>query len=36
LAHTRQFLKTAEMLLTHSVQGLRLRSIGGGPGAGRQ
>ena len=36
LPHTRQFLKTAEMLLTHPVQGLRLRPIGGGPGAGRR
>jgi quinol monooxygenase YgiN len=35
LLHTRQFLKTAETLLTHPVQGLRLRQIGGGPGGGR-
>jgi len=36
LPHTRQFLETAETLLTHPVQGLRLRPIGGGPGAGRR
>jgi quinol monooxygenase YgiN len=36
LSHTRQFLETAETLLTHPVQGLRLRPIAGGPGAGRR
>ena len=36
LPHTRQFLETAETLLTHPVQGLRLRPIAGGPGAGRR
>jgi quinol monooxygenase YgiN len=33
--HTVQFLAAAETLLTHPVQGLRLRRIGGGAGAGR-
>ena len=33
LPHTQQFLKAAEQLLTHPVQGLRLRQIGGGLGA---
>ena len=31
LPHTRRFLQKAETLLTHSVRGLRLRHIGGGP-----
>ena len=35
LPHTVQFLEAAESLLTHPVQGLRLRRIGGGDGAGR-
>jgi quinol monooxygenase YgiN len=35
LPHTAQFLAAAETLLTHSVQGLRLRHIGGGAGAAR-
>lgn len=35
LPHTVRFLAAAETLLTHSVQGLRLRHIGGGAGAGR-
>jgi quinol monooxygenase YgiN len=35
LPHTLRFLKAAEELLTHPVQGLRLRQIGGGAGAGR-
>jgi len=34
LPHTVRFLAAAESLLTHTVQGLRLRQIGGGPGAG--
>ena len=34
LPHTVQFLVAAETLLTHPVQGLRLRHIGGGAGAG--
>jgi quinol monooxygenase YgiN len=33
LPHTVQFLTAAEALLTHPVQGLRLRQIGGGAGA---
>jgi quinol monooxygenase YgiN len=33
LPHTVRFLQVAEELLTHSVQGLRTRQIGGGPGA---
>jgi quinol monooxygenase YgiN len=33
LPHTVQFLAAAEALLTHPVQGLRLRQIGGGAGA---
>jgi len=33
LPHTVRFLATAQTLLTHSVQGLRLRQIGGGAGA---
>ena len=32
LPHTVQFLAAAEALLTHPVQGLRLRQIGGGGG----
>jgi quinol monooxygenase YgiN len=36
LPHTVQFLKAAEELLTHPVQGLRTRRIGGGAGAGAQ
>jgi quinol monooxygenase YgiN len=35
LPHTVRFLAAAERLLTHPVQGLRLRQIGGGAGAGR-
>lgn len=35
LPHTVQFLKAAETLLTHPVQGLRLSHIGGGAGAGQ-
>ena len=35
LPHTKRFLAAAEMLLSHSVQGLRLRHIGGGAGAAR-
>ena len=34
LPHTVQFLRAAEELLTHPVQGLRTREIGGGAGAG--
>ena len=34
LPHTVRFLEAAERLLTHPVVGLRLRDIGGGPGAG--
>jgi quinol monooxygenase YgiN len=34
LPHTVRFLRTAEDLLTHPVQGLRSREIGGGAGAG--
>lgn len=34
LPHTVRFLKAAEMLLTHPVQGLRTREIAGGPGGG--
>ena len=33
LPHTVRFLAAAENLLTHPVQGLRLRQIGGGAGA---
>ena len=33
LPHTVRFLAIAETLLTHPVQGLRLRHIGGGAGA---
>jgi quinol monooxygenase YgiN len=33
LPHTMEFLTLAETLLTHHVKGLRLRQIGGGPGA---
>jgi len=36
LPHTMRFLAAAETLLTHPVQGLRLRHIGGGTGAGRR
>jgi quinol monooxygenase YgiN len=36
LPHTLRFLAAAETLLPHPVQGLRLRHIGGGAGAGRQ
>ncbi len=36
LPHTVEFLAAAETMLTHPVQGLRLRHIGGGPGAGRR
>ena len=35
LPHTVRFLAAAETLLTHPVQGLRLRHIAGGAGAGR-
>jgi quinol monooxygenase YgiN len=35
LPHTVRFLTVAETLLTHKVQGLRLRRIGGGAGQGR-
>src|SRR6202022_3420302 len=35
LPHTVRFLSAAEALLTHPIQGLRLRQIGGGAGAGR-
>ena len=35
LADNGGFLAAAETLLTHPVQGLRLRHIGGGVGAGR-
>ncbi len=34
LPHTVRFLGAAEELLTHPVQGLRSREIGGGAGAG--
>jgi quinol monooxygenase YgiN len=34
LPHTVRFLKAAERLLTHPVQGMRARHIGGGVGAG--
>jgi quinol monooxygenase YgiN len=34
LPHTVRFLKAAEELLTHPVQGLRSREFGGGAGAG--
>jgi quinol monooxygenase YgiN len=34
LPHTLRFLEIAETLLTHPVQGLRTRQIGGGRGAG--
>jgi quinol monooxygenase YgiN len=34
LPHTVRFLSAAKELLTHSVQGLRSREIGGGAGAG--
>jgi quinol monooxygenase YgiN len=34
LPHTVRFLRAAEELLTHPVQGLRTRQIGGGAGAG--
>jgi hypothetical protein len=33
LPHTVRFLQTAEPLLKNPVRGLRLRQIGGGPGA---
>lgn len=32
--HTVRFIEAAEQLLTHPVQGLRSRLLGGGPGAG--
>jgi quinol monooxygenase YgiN len=35
LPHTLRFLAAAETLLPHPVQGLRLRQIGCGAGAGR-
>ena len=34
LPHTVRFLEAAEALLTHPVEGLRLRQIGGGAAAG--
>lgn len=34
LPHTVRFLRAAEELLTHPVQGLRSRQIGGGAGKG--
>lgn len=34
LPHTVRFLEAAEKLLTHPVQGLRSREIGGGAGMG--
>jgi quinol monooxygenase YgiN len=34
LPHTVRFLEAAEELLTHPVQGMRLRHIAGGTGAG--
>jgi quinol monooxygenase YgiN len=34
LPHTIRFLGAAKELLTHPVQGLRSRQIGGGAGAG--
>ncbi len=34
LPHTVRFLKAAEELLTHPVQGFRTQHIGGGSGAG--
>ena len=36
LPHTARFLAAAETLLTHPVQGLRLRQIGGDTGMGRR
>jgi quinol monooxygenase YgiN len=36
LPHTLRFLAAAETPLPHPVQGIRLRHIGGGAGAGRQ
>jgi len=36
LPPTLRFLAAAETLLPHPVQGLRLRQIGGGAGAGRE
>ncbi len=33
LPHTVQFVKAAEKLLSHEIQGLRTRQIGGGAGA---
>ncbi len=36
LPHTLRFLEEAKELLTHPVQGLRTRPIGGGPGAASQ
>jgi len=35
LPHTVRFLAAAEPLLTHPIQGLRLRQIGGGAGGAR-
>ena len=35
LPHTVRFLRAAEKLLTHPVQGLRSREIAGGAGAGK-
>lgn len=36
LPHTVRFVETAEALLKNPIQGLRLRQIGGGPGAGSE
>jgi quinol monooxygenase YgiN len=35
LPHTKRFLEAAGKLLTHPVEGLRLRHIGGGAGVAR-
>jgi quinol monooxygenase YgiN len=34
LPHTMRFLRAARKFLTHSIEGLRLRQIGGGPALG--
>jgi quinol monooxygenase YgiN len=36
LPHTVRFLAAAQTLLPHPVEGLRLRQVGGGAGAGRR
>ena len=36
LPHTVRFLAAAQTLLRHPVEGLRLRQVGGGAGAGRR